>query len=858
MRPRAALALTLLAAACDAPARPPYLASVTTLLDPDVILSRFEWWDNRDRDWYRANIPLFESPDDTLDATYYYRWEVLTKHLTYGSPETGYVFTEFLDRPFWSGTYGAISCPLGHQFYEARWLRNRRYAQDYARYWFETPGAEPRRYSNWYGDAMWATYMVSGDSAFLRAVLPHMETQVQGWVDERWDPEHGMFRWVGAWDGMETNINSRQTDDEFGGAEGYRPTLNSYLWADMMAISRAAALFGDEAKAASYRERADALRDRVQEELWDPEREFFFHQFAFDEKDGIRAKTLTHETGLHAGSEHGRELIGYVPWQFGLPGPGYENAWRFLMDPDYFAAPFGPTTVERNDPLFYVSPRCCVWSGNAWPYATSQTLTALANVLNDYEQDVVDRDDYVELLRTYSRSQRMDGRPYVAEAANPDDGSWEGHNTPYHSEHYLHSSFTDLVITGLAGLRPRADDTLEVNPLVPEEWDWFALDNVRYHGHDVALAWDRDGTRYGRGRGLLAFVDGEVVGRRDDVGRLTVSIPPGPPLEPVARLHNFAANNDGRFFPHAWASFSAPEGPSFYAIDGNYWYHDQPANRWTTTGTDQDLDWIEVDFGVARPLEMVKLFLLEDGRAVLPPVSYHLRAWMDGHWVDVAGQKRTPAEPTGRRANVITFPEVETSRLRVSFVHLLGAATALTEIEAWGRADLPLPPPTAPVLNLALEGRVSASSTHSGDRVEHLNDRRISFTRYGRNRWTAYGSPDPSDWVMVEWDEPRWVARVDLYLWGDGGGVDAPASFEIQAWDGSGWVPAAVLFRVPEEPRTWARNQTNLEPVRTSRVRIVFRHALPASTGVTEVEIWGPLGPEPSTNAGDAVSTGRG
>jgi hypothetical protein len=31
---------------------------------------------------------------------------------------------------------------------------------------------------------------------------------------------------------MERNIDSRQTDDIDTGAEGYRPTLNSYMYAD--------------------------------------------------------------------------------------------------------------------------------------------------------------------------------------------------------------------------------------------------------------------------------------------------------------------------------------------------------------------------------------------------------------------------------------------------------------------------------------------------------------------------------------------------------------------------------------------------------------------------------------------------
>jgi len=71
------------------------------ILDKAVVLGSQSWWDNRDWAWYESNIPFLETPDPELDATYYYRWELLTKHLVYGSPETGYTFTEFLDRPYW-------------------------------------------------------------------------------------------------------------------------------------------------------------------------------------------------------------------------------------------------------------------------------------------------------------------------------------------------------------------------------------------------------------------------------------------------------------------------------------------------------------------------------------------------------------------------------------------------------------------------------------------------------------------------------------------------------------------------------------------------------------------------------------
>ena len=146
------------------------------VLDKQKVLDAQTFWDNRDWDWYKEHIPFFECPDTDLTTTYYYRWEVVTKHLTYGSPNTGYSFTEFIDRPFWSGAYGAISCPVGHQLYEVRWLRDPQYARDYAEYWFRTEGAQPRRYSCWLADALWANdqrVLATGSPLEVEEVLPH-------------------------------------------------------------------------------------------------------------------------------------------------------------------------------------------------------------------------------------------------------------------------------------------------------------------------------------------------------------------------------------------------------------------------------------------------------------------------------------------------------------------------------------------------------------------------------------------------------------------------------------------------------------------------------------------------------------
>jgi hypothetical protein len=93
------------------------------------------------------------------------------------------------------------------------------------------------------------------------------------------------------------------------------------------------------------------------------------------------------------------------------------------------------------------------------------------------------------------------------------------------SRYYNHSTFNDLIITGLVGLRPRADNTIEVHPLLPDgKWDWFCLDNILYHGKIITVIWDKTGTKYKRGKGLSVWVNGKLAGRSENLSKIEGSL----------------------------------------------------------------------------------------------------------------------------------------------------------------------------------------------------------------------------------------------------------------------------------------------------------------------------------------------
>jgi hypothetical protein len=828
---------------------PPARAEV---LDKQKLLDAQTFWDNKDWEWYKLNIPFFECPDADIQTTYYYRWELITKHLTYGSPNTGYTFTEFIDRPFWSGTYGAISCPAGHQLYEVRWLKYPRVANDYLRYWFHTPGAQPRRYSTWLADAAWALHLVHPESSSPEDLLPDLIKNYQGWEKMYFVKDVGLFWQTGHDDGMEYNINSRQTKDIVRGAPGYRPTLNSYLWADALAIARLAQLKRDKKTADEFRARAAALKKTMQKKLWDPRRRFFYPLAKQDEsRDGhtVKALSWTHQTGKYAGSPYGRELIGYVPWQFNLPDPGYEAAWKPLMDPKGFFADYGPTTVERRDPLFLISKTCCWWSGNSWPYATTQTLKAMANLLQNYRQEVVNKDDYLKLLRIYARTHRKAGKSYLAEACHPDTGSWEGHDGYNHSEHYFHSGYVDLIITGLVGLMPRSDDTIEIHPLAPESWDYFAVDDLEYQSRRVSIVWDRTGKRYGLGKGLHVLVSGRKIASSEKLAPLTAQMPvemrgTGFAEKTWIQSVNYAVNNDGGYYPRLVPSFSNSNDALNKLIDGNYWYHVHPPNRWTFAGSPNERDWIVVEFGTEREVHTVQLYLLDDGDKVAPPSRIELEYHDGKEWKPVVIKERSPKLLTGRCANAMVFDHVTTDRLRVTFTHRKGARTGLSEIEVWSSNRPPVTAPPFPFSNLAYNPgtkpfpKASASFTSVHDKVEMANDGTMNFSPSPHNRWTSYGSANKSDWLEIDFGAKKRVARIELAIYDDRGGVQAPTSYTVQHWDGKAWQEVKEVKKSPSTPVGGQLNEVRFTRVETNKVRLVFTHKGKAKSGISEVLIW--------------------
>ena len=483
-------------------------------------------------EFLNENIPLIDLPDKELEETYYFRWWTFRKHIK--STDDGFVITEFLPEVGWSMKHNTINCPAGHHIYEGRWLKDPKYISEYIDFWLNKSGEGIRQYSFWVADAFLAFNNIHRNDSLISAQLKPLINNYSEWEKIRKGKENILFSQFDDRDGMEFTASGRKLNDgtEIFGIESIRPTINSYMYADAKAISKFSYMSNDIENGEKYELKANEIKNELQRSLWNEELNFFT----------VLPKNYDETTKpLDV-----RELIGYVPWYFNLPDDEekFEAAWDKIMDTTGFYAPVGLTVTEQSDPYFKITYEGheCQWNGPSWPFATTQTLKGLANFLNNYSNNKsVKKEDYYHLLLQYSRQHKLEienGKivNWIDENINPFTGDWisrtrlknwdgegwsEGKGGVERGKDYNHSGFTDLILSDLLGIKPKIDNTIEINPLIPDDWEWFAVDNLYFQGKKFSLIWDKTGKKYNRGNGLSLFRDNILVAKSSKIEKIT-------------------------------------------------------------------------------------------------------------------------------------------------------------------------------------------------------------------------------------------------------------------------------------------------------------------------------------------------
>jgi hypothetical protein len=639
-----------------------------------------------DAPWYLRNIPFLEIDDREIQQIYYYRWKVFRAHVREIGAQ-GTTVLEFLDNVPWARQpFTDLNDSAAFHITEGRWLRDPQIIDDLIDHLY-SGGANDRHFSESIAAATEGFTRVTGNPKAGLRHLQQMQSIFEQW-DDHFDSALGLYWVEPLLDATEYSIasidasgagftDSPSTDQNHNGFTGgwaFRPSINSYQYANARAIAHFAELAGNQKLAADFTQRAERIQSAVLSQLWNPSSQHFVDRYQ-------RSTEF-----VHAGDFiRGRELVGYLPWLFELPpvhGGVYTGAWVHILDPHELAATHGLRTVEPSYPRYLRQYRYdkesgnreCQWNGPSWPFQTSQALTALANLLDDYSQTVISRDDYLRILRQYAQQHvAASGQADIEEDYDPDTGK------PIvglaRSHHYFHSTYVDLLVSGLIGVRARSDEMLEIAPLLPIEVlskqrdiRYYALQSLRIHGHDVGIYYDATGEHYGIGAGLSVYVDGQRRYGPGESTRILLPLPAKREDQETQRRIDYAVNVGVAQGPSATAS-SLGEPPSAIsqAIDGRMWFFSSNPNGWSPDTDGARTSWYSVDFKQPRTLGSVELYFFADQAAYRAPVIYRIQRRTRAGWKGILAQHRTPVKPLANGENIITFPPVSTQALRVVF-----------------------------------------------------------------------------------------------------------------------------------------------------------------------------------------------
>ncbi len=498
--------------------------------------------------WYDANVPYFDCSDPWVRKLYVHRAYVLHKNML--DPKLGRMQWPTQSEGRWRSPWypNVISYGAAHQVREARWLRDPGYWEGHLRTWAENAKADgvypshvtPRgpaggQYTDWITSTAWDGHLVHPDQTFLARVVEKLAANVRGW-QKVYDPDNDGLLLVDShwWTGMEYQPSFFYFSDYKTSHDFYQPErpvsldrvdLTAYNYGNAVAVARIYRLLGQPGKAKEFDELSARIAAAVTTRMWQPTKAFFY---------SLRA-------GDHAVADV-KEVIGVYPFYFGMVpwGKGYESAWASILDPKQFWTTWPVASASKECPAYSQinwpgdgRSMPCMWNGPTWPHANSLVMTAMARTLRATRDSQaggspLKKEHLWTLFLSFTKAQFRNqdiSQPWTGEFYNGDNAEWKTGERDYN-----HSTWLDILIPELIGVVPREDDVLEVDPLIPQDtFGYFLLDGLRYHGHDVTVAWDAPITgspdRYGDGRkGLDVYVDGRLAASTPALSRLRVNL----------------------------------------------------------------------------------------------------------------------------------------------------------------------------------------------------------------------------------------------------------------------------------------------------------------------------------------------
>lgn len=146
--------------------------------------------------------------------------------------------------------------------------------------------------------------------------------------------------------------------------------------------------------------------------------------------------------------------------------------------------------------------------------------------------------------------------------------------------------------------------------------------------------------------------------------------------------------------------------------------------------------------------------------------------------------------------------------------------------------------PEGPV-DVAPLATASASYVSPWESLAGLNDgyTPTSSADRGHPVYGNWDNPNTTQWVQYDWNQSHTIDRMDVYWFDDDEGIDVPASYTIQYWNGASWVNVSGASGYSVLPNQY--NTTKFTPVTTNKIRLNIVAKATASTGIQSWKVYG-------------------
>jgi hypothetical protein len=305
-------------------------------------------------------------------------------------------------------------------------------------------------------------------------------------------------------------------------------------------------------------------------------------------------------------------------------------------------------------------------------------------------------------------------------------------------------------------------------------------------------------------------------------------------------------------------------------------------------------DWVQINLASPVPVDEINLFGVQDNyQSPVEPtetmtstkyglVSFQIQYWNGSNWMTVPNGSISSNNRVWRK---ITFPAINTDKIRVSINSTMDQWSRITEVEAWytvGGTPAPTPTPTpTPTPNptpvdevtrvnaaLAQNGAVaSASSTHSAGYAPSnvINGERAGTNWGQKGGWNDATNAIFPDWIQVDFPTAQPIDEINLFGLQDN--YQSPVTptesmistkytlinLQIQYWNGSGWI-TVPNGAITGNDRVWRK--VTFSPINTNRIRVLISSTRDQWSRVTEIEAWYSASTTPRLNFAAAANGG--